>query len=236
MFLKRTLLAILIILLTCVSALWAGDSAVFADLGFSQDGRTFMFGQHGVLSPSLKPWAELYIVDVASNRFVQDGRVSFTENTPIRAMQDGSGILQRLLSNSSTLIGRYGINLQNKGLPLYISRDEVLPARGETIEFRDFINRRSYTARLVPTITGSGQNVSSKFHIELSARNLDSGQTFRNYPLVGTPDHIRRGISQYNFKRVIIDETGSSIIFVIEMRRTAENGHDIRYMVEAVRL
>jgi len=235
MFLKRTLLAILIILLTCVSALWAGDSAVFVDLGFSQDGRTFMFGQHGVLSPSLRPWAELYVVDVASNRFVQDGRVSFTENTPIRAMQDGSGILQRLLSNSSNLINRYGVNLQNKGLPLYISRDEVLPPRGETITFRDFLSGKSYSAQLIPVISGSGQNVRSQFHIELRVSNTTTGQFLRSYT-IGSPNYTRQRISQYNIKRVIIDSAGSSIIFVIEMRRAAENGHDIRYMVEAVRL
>jgi len=235
MFLKKTLLSILISLITCVSALWAGDSAVFVDLGFSQDGRTFMFGQHGVLSPSLRPWADLYVVDVAGNRFVQNGRITYTENTPIRAGQDGSGILQRLLSSNSNIINRYAINMQNKGMPLYISRDEVLPARGESIEFRDFINRKSYRARLIPTINGSGQNVSSQFLIELEARNIDNGQLLRTYT-VGTPHFVRQQISQYNIKRVIVDSTGASIIFVIEMRRTAANGHDIRYMVEAVRL
>jgi len=41
---------------------------------------------------------------------------------------------------------------------------------------------------------------------------------------------------QYNIKRVLIDANGGSLIFVIEMRRFAVNGFDIRYMVEAVRL
>jgi len=233
MLMKKTVLAILIILLVSVSALWAGDSAVFVDLGFSPDGRTFMFGQHGVLSPSLRPWADIFVVDVASNRFVPDGRISFTQDTPIRAGQDGSGILHRLVSNNTNLTNRHNINFQNQGLPLYISRDENPPARGERIEFRDFLSGKSYKAQLVPTITGSGMNVSSRFHINLEATS-PNGQ-IRNYT-VGTPNFNRPRITQYNIKRVIIDSTGSSIIFVIEMRRVAENGHDIRYMVEAVRL
>jgi len=233
MLLKKTVFVFLIILLTCVSALWAGDSAVFVDLGFSSDGRTYMFGQYGVLSPSLKPWAELYVVDVTTNRFVPNGRVNFTQDTPIRAGQDGSGVFHRLVSNNSSLSSRHGINFQNQGLPLYISRDELPPARGERIEFRDFISGKSYRAQLIPTITGSGTNVRSQFYINLEVSS-PNGQ-FKTYT-VGTPNFVRQQIAQYNIKRVIIDANGGSVIFVIEMRRVAENGFDIRYMVEAVRL
>jgi len=233
MLMKKTVLAVLIILFTCVSALWAGDSAVYVDLGFSADGRTFMFGQYGVLSPSLRPWAEIFVVDVGRNVFVQGGRASFTQSTPIRAGQDGSGVFHQLVANNSSLVSRYGINHQNQGLPLYISRDDNPPAGGERITFRDFLSSKSYVAQLVPTITGSGQNTRSQFHINLSETS-SNGQV-KNYT-VGTPAFVRTGIVQYNMKRVVIDTTGSSIIFVIEMKKAAANGFDIRYMVEAVRL
>jgi predicted secreted protein len=232
MLLKKTLI-ISVIFLTCVSGLWAGDSAVFVDLGFSPDGRFYTFGQHGVLSPSLRPWAEIFVVDVQRNNFVPNGRVSFTQDAPIRAGQDGSGILHQLLSSNTSLTSRHNINFQNQGLPLYISRDENPPRNGETIEFRDFLSGKSYRARLVPTVTGSGMNVSSRFQIELAVTS-PNGQV-RNYT-VGTPHFVRQRIAQYNIKRVLIDTTGNSVIFVIEMRRIAENGVDIRYMVEAVRL
>jgi len=71
MLLKKIILTILIVFFICTSFLWAGDNAVFVDLGFSPDGRTYMFGQYGVLSPSLKPWAELYVIDMITNNFVQ---------------------------------------------------------------------------------------------------------------------------------------------------------------------
>jgi len=230
---KKTVLILFIILLTFVSALWAGDTAVFVDLGFSPDGRMYMFGQYGVLSPSLRPWADLYIVDVFSNTFAQNGRVSLTENTPIKAGQDGSGILHKLVSNNSSLTKRYCINFQNQGLPLYISRDESPSSCGEKIDFRDFLSGKSYKAELIPTITGSGQNVKSQFYINLEVTSPNN-QT-KTYK-VGAPNFVRQGIAQYNIKKVMIDASGSSVIFVIEMMRAAENGFDIRYMVEAVKL
>jgi len=233
MLLKKTALAILIIFSTFVSALWAGDSAVFVDLGFSPDGRTYMFGQYGVLSPSLKPWAELYIVDVGSNSFVQNGRASLTDNGPIRAGQDGSGVFHRLLSDNSHIVSRYGINFQNQGLPLYVSRNENPPERGERIDFRDFITGKSYVAELVPSINGSGRSVRSSFYINLDVRS-QSGHS-RNYT-IGNSGIVRQQVASYNIKRVLIDANGGSVIFIIEMKKAAENGYDIRYMIEALRL
>ncbi|MCL2442779.1 MAG: DUF2259 domain-containing protein [Treponema sp.] len=233
MFLKKPVLAIIILALSCIPVLWAGDSAVFVDLGFSQDGRTYMFGQYGVLSPSLHPWAELHVVDIAGNSYVPNGRISYTQNSAIRAGNDGAGVYRTLLANNTSLTSRYGINFQNQGLPLYISRDENPPARGETIDFRDFLSGKRYVARLIPTITGSGANVRSQFYITLEATSANGH--VRNYT-IGNPNFVRQRIMQYNIKRVLIDSEGRSIIFVIEMKRHASNGHDTRYMIEAVRL
>ncbi|MDR2542981.1 MAG: DUF2259 domain-containing protein [Treponema sp.] len=229
----KKVIFISIFILTSVSALWGGDTAIFVDLGFSPDGRMYMFGQYGVLSPSLRPWAEIFVVDVARNNFVQNGRASFTQNTPIRAGQDGSGVFHQLLSNNTSIVSRHNINFQNQGLPLYISRNDNLPSRGEKITFRDFLSGNRYNAQLIPTIHGSGQNVRSQFYISLDVTS-PNGQV-KNYT-VGTPNFIRQGVAQYNFKNVIIDPAGGSVIFVIEMRRVAASGFDIRYMVEAVRL
>jgi len=233
MLLKKTLILLLISFLICASALWAGDSSVFTDLGFSPDGRTYMFGQYGVLSPSLRPWAELYVVDVGNNSFVSNGRASITQNTAIKAGQDGAGVFHALLANNLNLANRHNIDNKNQGLPLYISREENPLSSGERITFRDFLSGKSYTAQLVPVISGSGSRVSSKFHINLEVTSRE-GQIKRY--TVGSPNFSRQSVMQYNIKRVLIDGNGGSLIFVIEMRRYAENGHDVRYMVEAVRL
>jgi predicted secreted protein len=169
---------------------------------------------------------------MAVNNFVPNGKLSNTQNTPIKAGQDGSGILYQMLANNSSLTSRYKIDFQNQGQPLYIARNEAPSAYGETIDFRDFLSGKSYVAQLVPTINGSGMNVRSSFYINLEVRS-PNGQT-RNYT-VGTPDFVRQRILSYNIKKVLIDSTGSSVIFVIEMKCAAEGGHNIRYMVEAVR-
>jgi predicted secreted protein len=216
----------------CVSSLWAGDSAVYVDLGFSPDGKTYMFGQYGVLSPSLKPWAEIYVVNVETNNYVPNGKVTRTQDTAIKAGQDGSGILYQLLNSNSALVSRYNINLQNQGQPLYISRNENPPERGETIDFRDFISGKSYKAQLIPVITGSGQDTRSSFHIDMEIRS-QNGLTSQ-IP-VGNPQIVRQKIASYNIKKVLINAVGNSIVFVIEMKRIAENGFDTRYMVEVIK-
>jgi predicted secreted protein len=232
MLLKKIILLISGTLIICVSGLWAGDSASFVDLGFSLDGRIYMFGQYGVQESTLKPWAELSVVDVASNDFVSGGRISYTHDSPIQAGQDGSGVLYRLIAGNSGLVDRYGINFPNQGQPLYISLDTNPSDSGETIEFRDFISGKSYRANLVSSTEGRGQNLQSSFHINLVSRS--DGQV-KNYT-IGNPRIKRSLISSYNIKKVIIDPRGDSVIFVIEMKRQSEGGHDVRYMVEALRL
>jgi len=231
--LVRKIFFIFSLILIFASALWAGDVASFIDMGFSPDGKIYMFGQYGVLSPALKPWAELYVVDVSANNFVPNGRISFTQDSPIKAGQDGSGVFYRLVADNSAISSRYNINFQNQGLPLYISREENPSPNGETIEFRDFLSEKSYKASLVPYREGSGQNVRSSFYINLESR-AQNGQT-KNYT-IGNPQIKRPKIESYNINRVLIDPRGESIIFIIEMKRVSDSGYDIRYMVEVQRL
>jgi predicted secreted protein len=231
--LLRKFILIISLIFFFSAALWAGDVASFIDMGFSPDGKIYMFGQYGVLSPALKPWAEIFIVDVPANNFVPNGRISFTQDSPIKAGQDGSGVFFRLVADNSAISSRYNINFQNQGLPLYISRDENPSPNGETIEFRDFLSGKSYKADLVPYREGSGQNVRSNFYINLESKSRN-GQT-RTYT-IGNPQIKRPKIEAYNINRVLIDPRGESIIFIIEMKRVSDNGYDIRYMVEVQRL
>jgi predicted secreted protein len=216
----------------CVSGLWAGDTANFVDLGFSANGRIYMFGQYGVQFPALRPWADLFIVDVSANNFVPGGRISHTQNSAIRAGQDGSGVLYRLISENKTIVDRHGVSFPNQGQPLFISLNTNPPASGETIDFRDFLSGKSYKATLVPAFEGTGRNLRSSFIINLES---NTGGQIRRY-VVGTPQVKRPMIMSYNFNRVLIDPAGDSIIFVIEMKVQNEGGHNIRYMVEALRL
>jgi predicted secreted protein len=231
MMLKKTFLIIGIMAL-CVSGLWAGDSASFVDLGFSPDGKIYMFAQYGVQSGQLRPWADLFVVDVARNNFVSGGKISYTHDNPILAGQDGSGALYRLIARNAALAEQYGVNFPNQGQPLYIALDGDPAYAGDTIDFRDFVSGASYRASLVESVNGSGEALKSSFYINLDCVFGDGLE--RTYT-IGTPEVKRSLVASYRIKKVLVAPPGDSLIFVIEMTRRGEDGPDIRYMVEALR-
>ncbi|MDR0387065.1 MAG: DUF2259 domain-containing protein [Treponema sp.] len=222
---------IMLLIALCAACLWAGDTATFVDLGFSSDGKTYVFGQYGIQSKTLRPWADLYLVDVPKNDFVAGGRISYTHDASAIAGQDGSGALYRLISRNAALTDRYGINFLLQGQILYIAVDGEAPSdKGETIEFRDFEHRASYKAVLVSATEGSGASQASSFYISLERTAGDGSK--KNYT-VGNPRIKRSLVTSYHIRRVIAAPGDDSVIFVIEMRT---QGKDIRYMVETLRL
>jgi len=230
--LRRFLPVLAGFLLLNISALYAGDSASFVDLGFSPDGSIYMFAQYGVKSGVLVSWADLFIVDVKRNDFVRGGRISYTHDSPIAAGQDGSGALYRLIAQNAELAKRHGIMHPDQGQPLYVSMDGDPAFEGNTISFRDFVSGTSYRASLLETINGSDENLKSTFYINLECTDSEGDE--KTYT-VGSPEIKRPLIASYRIKRVLISPPGNSLIFVIEMKRQGENGPDIRYMAEALR-
>jgi predicted secreted protein len=232
MVLKKSFMLCIFSLILSVSAIWAGDTASFVDLGFSPDGRIYMFGQYGVQEKTLRPWADLFVVDVPRNNFVSGGRVSYTHDSAVTPGQDGSGALYRLISRNTALAEKHGLDYCRQGQPLYIALDNNDTARGESIEFRDFESGYFYKARMVPLVEESGNNIQSSFYISLERSSSNGSRTYT----VGTPQVKRPGIASYRIKKVMIAPHDGSLIFVIEMKKQAVGGYDIRYMVEAVRL
>ena len=228
MYLKKILYTLIIALIP--GLIWAGDTAVYADLGFSPDGKIYMFAQHGVLSGTLKPWAELYVVDVARNNFVSGGRLSYTHDRAVTAGQDGSAALYQLLAANAGIAEQYRINYLSLGHPLFLSVDGS-SSPVQTIEFRDFDAAASYRAVLRYTTEGSGANLNSSFSIDLEQTSRYG--TRKSYT-IGTPQLKRPGVASYRVRRVIMSPLKDSIIFVIEMRIQSGSDINIRYMVETV--
>ena len=230
---KRTLWTFLLVLVFGTALLWAGDTATFVDLGFSADGRTYAFAQYGIQSRTLRPWAELFVVDVPRNNFVNGGRLSFVHDIPVVAGQDGSGAFYRLLTQNNALLSRHGVNFLLQGQPLFISLEEPNSPPRQTVEFRDFQRNISYRATIVPRTEGSGSNMTSSFHIDLERTNPDGSR--RSY-VVGTPSVRRPQVISYRIRQVIIAPQDGSMIMIIEMRRQNGPDFDVRFMVEALRL
>ncbi|GHV25857.1 hypothetical protein AGMMS4952_04680 [Spirochaetia bacterium] len=227
---RKSLSLVIALLVFCAGHLWAGDTATFVDLGFSPDEKVYVFAQHGVEALTLRPWADLAVVDVSRNDFIPGGRVSFTHSQPVGPGQDGSGALYRILSQNTTLTARYGINFLQQGQPLYIS-----PERAEQapIEFRDFQTGATYRASLTQQSEGSGNNLLSSFHIILE--KTGPGIAKQSY-IVGSPQLRRRLITSYDIRKVIRTPQDGALIFVIETRKPNDRGFDIRYMVETIKL
>jgi predicted secreted protein len=223
---------IISLLMMGVFVLWAGDSASFVDLGFSPDGNIYVFAQYGVKSDRLNSWADLFVVDVAQNDFVPEGRISYIHDKPIEAGQDGSGALYRVIAKNAGIVERYEVVYPDQGQPLYIALSGDPSYDGEAISFRDFVSGTSYRASLVEQIRGSGNNVRSSFFINLESVDIDGD--VKNFT-IGTPDLERSSVFSYRIKKVLVAPSGNSLIFVIEMKRHAENGPDVRYMIEALR-
>ncbi|GMO54455.1 MAG: DUF2259 domain-containing protein [Termitinemataceae bacterium] len=233
MLLKRARFLCAIFFILANASLNAGDVAVFSDLGFSQNGSVYMFGQYGVTEHSLIPWADLNIINVETNDFVNGGRFSYKHHEKIDAGQDGQGALLRLISKNSNFLKNYQSTFMKQGVPLFVSLKNGHNRDGETIDFRDFDFGTYYSAALIPQTHGKGKSSSSSFYILLDLTNKDgTKKTIR----LGDPDVKRYGVSSYTIKKIMVNENRTSMIFVIEMTLPTTDGPNIRYMVEALSL
>jgi predicted secreted protein len=237
---KKALYAVVFSFILINSGLWAGDTALFVDLGFSPDGKIYTFAQYGVESKTLRPWADLFVVDVPRNNFVSGGRLNFVHHSPVVTGQDGSGAVYRIIADNSALLSKYGISFLNHGQPLYIGVDSGVQEKGQGIEFRNFDEGSSYKANLVQYVEGSGASLKSSFYINVEKTARDGAKTAYT---AGTPQLKRPLISSYKIVRVLTGPRGGAarpkgdaLIFVVETEYHSPDGITIRYMVEALSL
>ena len=227
---RKLILLTVLALLLC--PLWAGDTAVFVDLGFSPDGKTYMFGQYGVSEETLRPWADLHVVDVPSNSYVPGGRINYVHDSSVTAGHDGSGALFRLIARNTALTDRYRIGYLLQGRLLYVSTESNRDPETEAIEFRNFEQADSFKAVLQGS--GYGSAAGSSFSISLERRNSDG--SYRTYT-AGNAGVKRPGIVSYQIHKVLAAPLSGSLIFVIEMKKlNADGSAAVRYMVETLKL
>ena len=214
----------------CAPILFAGDVATFANLGFSADGRVFMFGQYGVDRETSTPYAEIYTVDVPENEFVSGGLFRLHADRRVSAGQDGSAALYAVLREASSTISTHSIDHLRQGRIVYALINEDEPE--SRIEFRDFDTGYRYTARLSQQREGESTDVKARFHIDLD--RVDPEGESKSYT-IGLPQFYRDGVSRYSIRQAILSPDEQSIVFVVEMERPTRTGISIRYMVETVR-
>lgn len=205
---------------------FAGDIASFVNLGFSEDGRYFMFGQYGINEGTL-PYAEIYTVDVPANSFVSGGVFAKEYTLPVNPGQEGQGALFTLLHTARDHVKTYRINHMKPGRILYLLLNGDEPKR--SLSFRDFQSGNRYSVDLIKNSRGSGKNVESAFHIALSITRPSGVRT--DYT-IGRPGYYRNGVREYQIRSIYISPDEGSLVFVIEREETDTGGANIRYMVE----
>ena len=219
----------LIALVTLVAgAASGGDIAMFENLGFSESGDVFVFGQYGVAGERSQPFAEIYAVDVAGNRFLSDGVFELRSDAPLSLGQDGRGALYRLLGRARSVLDRERVDHLTTGRPVYILVDGEEPR--SRLTFRDFNDDTRYDVRLQQEARGSGEDVSAAFSIDVTiTRADDSVRTMT----IGRPSYYRDGVASYRITQILVGPDEDSLVIVVEKR--SPDG-TIRYMVETAAL
>ena len=230
---KKSLVCVLVAALSLASV-FAGDVASFVDLGFTDDGKYYVFGQYGKIDKKFQGWAEIYQVDIAANDYVDKG-VFKTKPSAVTAEKSGREVYEALEAKSYYYMKDIKCTPANADHVLYILED--LNKKGtDEIKFTDFRGSDiekpdTYTINLVPTITGTGKNVKSSFYINVVKKDADGNVLMTKK--VGTPSITRKGVSNYKIERIFCDKSERNLIFVIEKMFEDDSGISIRYMVEA---
>ncbi len=214
---------------------FAGDAASFADMGFSEDGQYYIFGQYGKTDKTYEPWAEIYTVDVEKNEFVKDEVFRYKEKA---SDISGKDAFENLKTKCEWKISKYNAKPAGTDTLLYIRESEDKNPT-EEIVFKDFegVSDESgilYHVRLVPNFNGSGKNCRSKFFIEVTKKDSE-GNIISSFT-AGTPDFERKGITAYQIEKIFADKSGKSLVFIVKKTQEDDTGTSIRYMVEAYRM
>ncbi|MCK5736353.1 MAG: DUF2259 domain-containing protein [Spirochaetaceae bacterium] len=231
---KRTILCLLLIFTALIAT--AGDLAVLENLGFSADGRYFMFGQHVLLTDSGQAYAETAIINVAGNDFVTGGWKKSGWDVPMIPNQNSRGALYELLGDSAGLKSRYDISHLEQGRLLYTRTDgdesDVKNDEGENtpaLLFRDFgdIEKgREYTLILNQESNTGGESISASFSIELTVKDSSGGVSSYN---IGRAGYFRAGVESYRIDRVWLGPAGRSLIIAVAK---LDADQSVKYMVE----
>lgn len=224
---RTTVLILTLFFIPCL--LFGGDIANFANLGFSSNGRYFMFAQYGVQEEDSYPYADLFVVDVPANDFASLGVKREVYAAPSEPGFVGESALYAVLGDNVELKKRYGIDHLSTGRILYLLLDGEEPK--EDLDFRDFVTAIRYKVTLVQKVYGEGDAVRSSFHVDLTV--IASSGSSRYYR-VGLPNYQREGVKGYRIKQVLLSPNGGALIFLIEKEEVDKTGSNMRYMVETV--
>lgn len=213
---------------------FAGDVATFINLGFSENGHYFMFGQYGEKVGTNQTVAESYIISCSKNAFVKDGVLKYEKVGIPKLGSDSIGVMFNLLRENKSIVEKYRIDHANNGKTIFFLTE------GEKVKnelsFRVFDEKsgiKNIQCKLLEKSFDPEGEVSSQFHIDL--KWIDSRDSEKS-AIVGLPDYRRKGVKSYFIKSIILSSDYKCLIFVIGKVVKAGTEINLEYMVESVSL
>ena len=218
------------------SGLWAGDVAVFKNLGFSPDSRYFQFAEYGIDANTQNPWVETYTVDVIKNDFVKGGNARSSFPVGVTLGDDGLKALLAHLEKYGPARAQWKLDYLQQGRPIYFRvTGESTPQDYDNLQVLDYKTGRQYTASLKKTLTPHGSAMTSSFFINLEIKDK-AGTSLGTYK-VGNPQIVRQGVQNYTITQMILTPNERNLIFIIEKEENDQQGGlNLRTMVETVTL
>jgi predicted secreted protein len=232
----RAIAVAAILLCGATMGVWAGDVAVFKNLGFSPDSRYFQFAQYGIDSATQNPWVETFTVDVVKNDFTPGGKSRSVFPVGVTLGDDGLKALLAHLEKYGSGRAKWKLDYLQQGRPIYFRvTGEATTADYDNLQVLDYKTGRSYAVTLKKTITPRGAAVSSSFFLTLDIKDK-AGKALGSYK-VGNPSVVRAGVQNYTVTQMILTPNERSLILVIEKEETdGQGGLNLRTMVETVTL
>jgi predicted secreted protein len=225
----------LVVFLLVQALFYAGDAAFFVDLGFSSDGQTYMFGEYGKTDVTFQGYANIYTIDVNKNDYVPGG-VFHGEGGGTNPNKSSRAVFNELQEQAAFALARYSPLTVPLKRTLFLHENERKSPL-EELNFKDYERATGqdvfYKVRLSPTFSGTGAGTKSTLEIRVEER--DARGELRHSYRVGNPTVQRSGITAYAISKIFTDESGKSLVFVVEKTVADSTGSSIRYMVESTR-
>lgn len=204
----------------------AGDVAHLVHLGFSPDGKTYAFGEYGMLDKTYRSYAQIYIVDVEKNEFVKNG-VFKTSPSALTSKKESHSVFLSLQNQAGSMLTKTGVSIQNDGRVIYAQTEKT--KHNTNFYVRDFETSYEYSITVHKEIKG----LNAAFYISFDT--ISPAGVKKSYT-VGNKTYFRTGVKDYNLKKVIINAHNDALVFVLEKVISDTSGDCIRYMVETIKL
>lgn len=232
----KKILALSFCLMISFINIFAGDSAVFADIGFSDDGKYYIFGQYGKTDKNYKAWAEIYTVDVKKNDFVRNDVYKLVSKDGDES--SGKKLFENLCEKNEWKLAKYKAKPASIDSLLFLRESEKKSPTDEIV-FKDFEGSSEnqsiyFHVKLIPSFEGSGKTVKSKYYIDV--KRIDDKNNVLSTWKIGTPDFKRKGITSYQIDKIFTDKSGKNFVFIVQKTLEDDTGTSIRYMVETFSL